>query len=112
MLTERVLAWRAAGRWRRSPDRGLFVYRREGEGVPWLLLHGFPSSSYDWRRLLELRPEPPVIAFDCLGFGLSEKPAGFEYSLGWQADAAEEIVGRPRGVRDRRTTWGRRWRRS
>src|SRR4051794_7200075 len=73
--------------------RGLFVYRREGAGTPWLLLHGFPSSSYDWRQLLELRPEPPVIAFDCLGFGLSEKPRDFEYTLGWQADAAEELVG-------------------
>ncbi len=93
MLTERVLEWRAAGRMEEIAGRGLFVYRREGVGVPWLMLHGFPSSSYDWRRLLELRPQPPAIAFDCLGFGLSEKPPGFPYSLNWQADAAEAIVG-------------------
>ena len=29
-----------------------------GPGPPLLLLHGFPSSSYDWRGLLALRPEP------------------------------------------------------
>lgn len=92
MLTERVLAWRAAGGMEAVGGHELFVRRRDGEGVPWLLLHGFPSSSYDWRRLMELRPDPPVIAFDCLGFGLSDKPSGFEYTLAWQADAAEQLV--------------------
>jgi pimeloyl-ACP methyl ester carboxylesterase len=72
--------------------RELFVVRRDGRGVPLLLLHGFPSSSYDWRRLMDLRPDPPVVAFDCLGFGLSEKPAGVDYTLAWQADAAEALV--------------------
>ncbi len=34
------------------------------------------------------------IAFDFLGFGLSEKPADHVYTLAWQADAAEELVRR------------------
>jgi pimeloyl-ACP methyl ester carboxylesterase len=58
------------------------------------MLHGFPSSSYDWRHLLELRPRPAALAFDCLGFGLSDKPSDHVYSLGWQADAAQELVRR------------------
>ncbi len=94
MLTERVQAWRDSGSYEEVAGRQLFVLRRDGEGVPLLLLHGFPSSSYDWRRLMELRPDPPVVAFDCLGFGLSEKPDGIEYTLAWQADAAEELVSR------------------
>lgn len=92
MLTERVRAWRDTGNVETVNGRELFVYRRPGTGIPLVLLHGFPSSSYDWKRLLEIETASPVIAFDCLGFGLSEKPAGFEYTLGWQADAAEALV--------------------
>jgi pimeloyl-ACP methyl ester carboxylesterase len=94
VLSERVQAWRDSGTFEEVAGRQLFVVRRDGAGVPLLLLHGFPSSSYDWRRVMELRPEPGVVAFDCLGFGLSEKPDGIEYTLAWQADAAEELVRR------------------
>ena len=94
MLTERVRRWRDAGDFEEVAGRRLFVWRRDGEGPTLLLLHGFPSSSYDWRELLALRPANAALAFDCLGFGLSEKPAGHEYTLAWQADAAEELVRR------------------
>ena len=92
MLTERVRAWEAEGGYEEVAGRRLFVYRRDGEGPALLLLHGFPSSSYDWRQLLALRPERAAVAFDCLGFGLSEKPPGLAYTLGWQADAAEVLA--------------------
>ena len=94
MLTDRVCRWRDAGDFEEVAGRRLFVWRRDGEGPTLLLLHGFPSSSYDWRELLALRPANAALAFDCLGFGLSEKPAGHEYTLAWQADAAEELVRR------------------
>lgn len=92
-LTERVRAWEGEGGYEEVAGRRLFVHRRDGAGPALLLLHGFPSSSYDWRRLLALLPGRASIAFDCLGFGLSDKPAGIEYTLGWQADAAEQLVG-------------------
>ena len=38
--------------------------------------------------------EEASIAFDFLGFGLSEKPPDHVYTLAWQADAVEEIVRR------------------
>lgn len=74
--------------------RRLFVRRRAGDGPLLLFLHGFPSASYDWREILEARSDSSTVAFDFLGFGLSEKPADHEYTLAWQADAAEEIVRR------------------
>jgi pimeloyl-ACP methyl ester carboxylesterase len=75
--------------------RRLFVHRRAGGEDPLLLfLHGFPSSSYDWRELFELRQGRATLAFDFLGFGLSEKPRDHLYTLAWQADAAEELVRR------------------
>jgi pimeloyl-ACP methyl ester carboxylesterase len=96
VLTERVESWRDAGAIEEVDGRRLYVQRREGEGPLLLLLHGFPSSSYDWRELLALRPANAALAFDCLGFGLSDKPRDQEYTLAWQADAAEELVRRQR----------------
>ncbi len=93
VLTQRVRDWEAEGGYEEVAGRRLFVHRRDGVEPALLLLHGFPSSSYDWKRLLELRPARAVVAFDCLGFGLSDKPADIEYTLSWQADAAEALVG-------------------
>jgi len=97
VLTERARRWRDEGATERVLDRRLFVRRRGGgDGETLLLfLHGFPSSSYDWRPLFELRPPgEAMLAFDFLGFGLSEKPRDHTYTLAWQADAAEELVRR------------------
>jgi pimeloyl-ACP methyl ester carboxylesterase len=97
MLTERVQKWRNDGAIEEVDGRRLFVRRRGGGGdAPLLLfLHGFPSSSYDWRPLFELRPpSEPTLCFDFLGFGLSEKPRDHVYTLAWQADAVEELVRR------------------
>ncbi len=96
MLTERVKRWREDGAIEEVLGRKLFVRRRGGgEEILLLLLHGFPSSSYDWRPLLELRPPgEATLCFDFLGFGLSEKPRDHEYTLAWQADAADELVRR------------------
>ena len=91
-LTDRVRAWAAGGRPAWIAEHRLWVYERGGEGPLLLLLHGFPSSSYDWRHVLGARKDRAALAFDCLGFGLSDKPAGFEYTLAWQADAAERLV--------------------
>jgi pimeloyl-ACP methyl ester carboxylesterase len=70
------------------------LLRRPGQGPLLVFLHGFPSSSYDFRALLEELPGHDVLAFDCLGFGLSEKPRDHVYTLGWQADLAEDLVRR------------------
>jgi len=95
MLTARVQRWCDAGAIEDVLGRRLFVHRSDGSKDPLLLfLHGFPSSSYDWRELLALRGGEATLAFDFLGFGLSEKPRDHTYTLGWQADAAEELVRR------------------
>ncbi len=96
-LTPRVIAWRDRGGAEEVAGRRIHVFRRDGEGPLLLLLHGFPSSSYDWRFLIDLLPERAVLAYDCLGFGLSAKPEGHDYTLGEQADIAEELVGRHGG---------------
>lgn len=98
-LTERVRAWQARGESVEFRDYPIHVFRQEGEGPLLLLLHGFPSSSFDWRLLLEGQPKRNVLAFDFLGFGLSAKPRRHDYSLFWQADLTEELVRRHGGGR-------------
>ena len=93
-MTDRVLAWRAQGRSERFRERAIHVFEREGADPPLLLLHGFPSSSFDWRGLLAALPDRAALAFDFLGFGLSDKPRDHVYTLAWQADLTEELVSR------------------
>jgi pimeloyl-ACP methyl ester carboxylesterase len=93
-LTERVRAWQGRGQSEEFRGYSIHTFRQEGEGPLLLLLHGFPSSSYDWRLLLEELPGRNVLAFDFLGFGLSAKPRDHYYSLFWQADLTEELVRR------------------
>ena len=50
-------------------------YVDEGDGDPVLLLHGEPTWSYLYRKVIpELTPTARVIAPDYFGFGLSDKP--------------------------------------
>lgn len=97
-LTERVRQWQGRGRSETFRGRSIHVFQRSGSGPPLLLLHGFPSSSFDWRALLEAEPGRAALAFDFLGFGLSEKPRDHVYALGWQADLTEELVRRHLGA--------------
>jgi len=53
---------------------------------PLLVLHGFPSSSFDFRLVLDdLRRSRRVLLLDMLGYGLSAKPDA-PYALAEQAD--------------------------
>jgi pimeloyl-ACP methyl ester carboxylesterase len=96
-LTPRVEEWRRRGFSEKFRERRIHVFARDGAGPPVVLLHGFPSSSYDWRLLIEAMPDQCFLAFDFLGFGLSDKPRGHDYSLAWQASLAEELVQRHHG---------------
>jgi len=59
---------------------------------PLLVLHGFPSSSFDWRHVLPaLSATHDVVLFDFLGFGSSSKPDR-RYSIELHANTAEAVV--------------------
>lgn len=98
-LTDRVERWRDIGA--RVAFRGheIHVHRRRGRGPLLVALHGFPSSSYDWRELLAHLEGRAALVFDFLGFGLSDKPRDHVYSLSWQADLTEELVRQAAGSR-------------
>ena len=61
---------------------GRVHYLDEGEGQhePIVFVNGTPSWSFEYRHLLrKLATSRRCIAFDHIGFGLSERPAGFGY---------------------------------
>lgn len=64
-----------------------------GQGEPLLLIHGFPTASWDWHYLWQpLAQRYRVIACDMLGFGDSAKPLNHAYSLLEQADLQQALL--------------------
>ena len=56
-------------------------YVDEGQGPVLLFVHGTPSWSFDFRKIIKaLSKNYRCIAIDHLGFGLSDKPARYPYS--------------------------------
>lgn len=56
-------------------------YLEAGEGDPILLLHGIPTASFIWRKVIpHLSPLGRCIAPDLVGFGQSSKP-NIDYSI-------------------------------
>jgi pimeloyl-ACP methyl ester carboxylesterase len=94
--------WLALGRHVEIFGRQVFVFERNSPAAVdghrqkaecILLLHGYPTSSHDWRGVVERLPSQwHTIAPDFLGFGLSDKPEAFGYSLFGQADLVEELM--------------------
>lgn len=57
-------------------------YLSAGEGEPVLLLHGWPTSSFLWRRVMPpIAEKNRVIALDLPGFGRSDKSLDATYSF-------------------------------
>jgi pimeloyl-ACP methyl ester carboxylesterase len=67
-------------------------------GDPVVLLHGVPTSSYLWRRVLPVLARRGLrgVAFDLPGLGLADRPPDYDYSwtgLGRFAAAAVDELG-------------------
>ncbi|WP_431306135.1 alpha/beta fold hydrolase [Mycobacterium hubeiense] len=87
-----VCQWRDAGRWVQAGPGSLFVRSQGGRDPTVLLLHGYPSSSFDYRMVLPHLGDRAWLTMDFLGFGLSDKPRPHRYSLLEQADLVETVV--------------------
>lgn len=68
-------------------------YKDEGKGETVVLIHGYPTSSLDWKKVWSaLVTHYRVIALDLLGFGFSDKPASHVYSVMDHADMLEALL--------------------
>ncbi len=60
---------------------------------PLLLIHGYPTASYDWVRVWpRLAARHSLYALDLLGFGRSEKPRDTDYPIELQADLCMALL--------------------
>jgi pimeloyl-ACP methyl ester carboxylesterase len=88
--------WEAIGRHRDLAGYRVFTIDAPSIGPevhePLLILHGFPTSSFDYAAVLDsLRAGRRVLLLDGLGYGLSAKPDQ-PYTLALQADLAVAFV--------------------
>ncbi|KUJ83705.1 alpha/beta hydrolase [Microbulbifer flavimaris] len=83
--------WRSAGATFNFSGRSIFTRRGGQEGAPPLLLiHGFPTSSWDWNKVWHpLAERYSLYTLDMLGFGDSAKPRDCAYLIAQQADLIE-----------------------
>jgi pimeloyl-ACP methyl ester carboxylesterase len=69
------------------------AFRRRGAGPTLLLLHGFPTWSYDYAEVAsDLARDHDVITLDFLGYGASDKPNSYQYSVAESADIVEDLA--------------------
>ena len=77
-------------------QRGSFhIYAREypGEEPTILLMHGFPDNVHLYDRLVPwLSPSRRVVTFDFLGWGSSDKPAGYPYTAANQVLDVDAVI--------------------
>jgi pimeloyl-ACP methyl ester carboxylesterase len=90
-------AWRAARRAHVHYGQEIFFAeqaREPGVERALLLIHGFPTSSWDWHKVWDALGArfARVIAPDLMGFGFSSKPADYAYSILDQADLVEGLL--------------------
>jgi haloalkane dehalogenase len=72
---------------------GRMHYLDEGEGTPILFCHGNPTWSFLYRQIVtRLREQFRCLAVDYLGFGLSERPQAYGYTIEEHARTVGELV--------------------
>ncbi len=78
--------------WRELPA-GRYHYLDEGQGPALLMVHGNPTWSFYWRRLVPVFSQGlRVVVPDHLGCGLSDKPQDFPYRLQDHIDHLVQLI--------------------
>ncbi len=84
--------WKSKGKFYSVANQNIFVIDEGSSLDTIVILHGYPTSSYDYSKILpELSKHYRVVIHDHLGFGFSDKPKSYTYSLIDQADFALQL---------------------
>lgn len=89
-----MAAWRERGEYLTLCGHRIFTVDTGETDRPCIvLIHGFPTSSWDWQSLWDaLNGEYRLVALDMLGFGFSDKPDNRDYTIHGQADLWEALI--------------------
>jgi pimeloyl-ACP methyl ester carboxylesterase len=68
-------------------------YVDEGKGEAILFVHGTPTWSFDYRHLIKgMRQNYRCVAVDHIGFGLSDKPSDYSYTVSTHIHNIEQFI--------------------
>lgn len=86
--------WQTMGQWRMLCGHRIFTLDNGRTDAPVIvLLHGYPTSSWDWEALwADLTADFRLVTLDLLGMGFSAKPYPHPYLISEQADIVEALV--------------------
>lgn len=84
--------WKNKGEFVPVFDKEIFVVDTKEHHKCLVILHGYPTSSYDYHKILpELSKHYRIIIHDLIGFGYSSKPDNYYFSISDQVDYALEL---------------------
>lgn len=76
-----LVNWKNTGNYFTYRGNQIF-FKDEGIGPNLLLIHGYPTSSYDWHKVWSMFTRHyRVIALDMTGMGFSDKPKNYVYDI-------------------------------
>ena len=83
--------WRSSGHFLNVDGQQVF-YKTEGTGPVLLLIHGYPTASFDWAKIWPaLTSQFRCVTLDMPGFGFSDKSPK-KYLIKEQADTISEVI--------------------
>lgn len=93
-LRPSLASWYQRGEIRTLKGNNIFLIDEGEKHLPVIvLIHGFPTSSWDWKPIWEtLRKSYRLVCIDMLGFGFSDKPNRRDYTIHGQADLFDSII--------------------
>ncbi|OWF52539.1 Mesoderm-specific transcript protein [Mizuhopecten yessoensis] len=96
-LTDRARLWKDRGSFFKFGNHDIFYIDEKGRNPDKgtvLIFHGFPTSSFDWYKVLDdLKDEfGQVVMYDLLGFGFSDKPLSHAFTISEQTDIGEALL--------------------
>lgn len=87
-----ISIWKSSGTYFTYKKQQIFI-NESGTGETLVLIHGFPTSSWDWHKMWQpLAEKYHVLTLDMIGFGFSDKPKKYAYSIFDQADLFEAFL--------------------